>query len=98
MSEDAKHLIRLNAQIRETVSVGAVESMMRLIEERRRFLDAIPSAKAGRSPALIAALHEAASDNAVLVTELEKVMQTARKRGKLTALARRNYNKTQTNP
>ena len=97
MSKDAKHLIKLNAQIRKTVSIGDVESMMRLIEERRRFLDAIPITKGGRSPALIAALQEAAHDNDALVSELENVMKTTQKRGKLTAHARRNYNDTRKN-
>jgi hypothetical protein len=94
MSEDAKHLIELNAQIREAFSAGAVESMMQLLEERRRFLDAIPSAKGGQSPALTSALQEAASDNAVLVSRIKKVAQRARTRGKISAHARSNYNKT----
>jgi hypothetical protein len=98
MSEDAKHLIKLNVQIRESVSIGAVENMMHLIEERRRYLDVIPSAKGRHSPALIAALQEAARDNADLISELEKMMKTTRKRGKQTAEARKNYNKTQKNP
>ena len=94
MSEDAKHLIELNAQIREAFCAGAVENMMQLLEERRRFLDAIPSAKGGQSPTLTSALQEAASDNAVLVAILKKLVQRARTRGKITAHARSNYNKT----
>lgn len=97
MADDAQQLHDFNARIRDAAMQGTVEDMIMLIEQRRQFLDALPPAEDGRSPALIAALDEAVRDNKDLVIGLEGAMEQARMRGKTTLLARRRYHKTQTN-
>lgn len=96
MADDARHLHSYNARIRDAATRGMAEEMIMLIEKRRQFLDALPTATEGRSLALIAALDEAIRDNHDLVLGLESAMEQARSRGKTTLQARRQYHKTQT--
>ena len=95
MAHDADRLRAFNTQIREAAIRGAVEDMVVLIERRRQFLDGLTPSKAEGSAALIAALNEAARDNADLVQGLEREMEQARARGKVTLQARKRYHKTQ---
>lgn len=98
MTEDAHRLRDLNRLIREAATAGNVEEMVILGEKRRQFLDTLPKPEGARSDALVSALEEAVNDNNGFIHTLERAMQQARARGKITLQARRRYSKIQTTP
>lgn len=87
-----------NLHIRDAATMGEVEKMLTLIEQRRQFIDTMPHLWAAASSALIDAMQDAIRDNADLLQGLEAEMELARARGKTTLQARRHYRTTQVTP
>ena len=93
--DKAQSLRELNRHIREAATGGNVEDMVKLIEKRRQFLDALAPNLDTPQGDMSNALAEAVAENNHFVRLLEDAIKLARTRGKVTLQARRRYSRTQ---